>query len=60
MEKCENVSIVLLLPCGAIKKFNSCYEVNLNDVLKDLSGKTKRATIFFKSCPNFEKCSKKR
>ena len=60
MEKCENVSIVLLLPCGAIKKFNSCSEVNFDDLLKDLSGKTKRVSVVFKACPNFEKCSKKR
>ena len=61
MEKRKNVTIVLFLPCGAVKKFNSCCpDINLVNVIKNLSGKTKRATIFFKSCPNFEKCSKKR
>ena len=60
MEKRKNVTIVLLLPCRAIKKFDGCSGINFNDLIKNLSETTERASVVFKACPNFEKCSKKR
>ena len=59
MEKRKNVTIVLFLPCGAVKKFNSCCpDINLVNVIKNLSGKTKRVSVVFKTCPHLKTCKK--
>ena len=54
----KDVRIVLFLPCWRIKEFDSCSKMNFNDVIKNLSGETKRVSVVFKTCPHLKTCKK--